>query len=396
MRTQRLRIAHALAPAPFGGLERVVRGLALGQAARGHDVSVCAVLEPGSEDHPFLADFEDSGVALVPVTVERLEFGPEIAAVHGAFHSRGADLLHTHGYRTDVVDGWTAARQGIPVISTVHGFTRGGGKNRLYEHLQKLALRQFDRVVAVSRPLANELIESGVPRTRVRLIPNAWSRSAALLARADARRKLGMGTSDRLLVGWVGRLSVEKGPDVLLDALPALRGEGLLVAYVGDGPDRPALEERARRLGVSPLVQWAGAVRDAATLYSAFDAFVLSSRTEGTPMVLFEAMDAGVPIVATTVGGVPDVVSESEALLVPAEDPAALSRALRTLLRDPASARERARSARQRLTDRYSADAWLDRYDECYRSVLGARRVPAPVGGGGRRTSPSAGPEASP
>ena len=112
-------------------------------------------------------------------------------------------------------------------------------------------------------------------------------------------------------------------------------------------------------------------------MFAAFDVFVLSSRTEGTPIALFEAMAAGVPIVATRVGGVPDVVSPLEAALVPAEDPVALAAEIRAIYRDPATGQRRARAARARLERDFSVAPWLDRYEAIYRLVSAG--VPAPV-----------------
>jgi glycosyltransferase involved in cell wall biosynthesis len=117
-------------------------------------------------------------------------------------------------------------------------------------------------------------------------------------------------------------------------------------------------------------------VRDAGRLFAAFDLFVLSSRTEGTPIVLFEAMGTGVPIVATRVGGVPDVVSPAEAVLVPPDDPLTLAGEIRAVYRNPAGARERARRARERLLRDFSIAPWLGRYEAIYRLVGRATLAP--------------------
>jgi glycosyltransferase involved in cell wall biosynthesis len=362
-----MRVLHVLAPAPYGGLERVVRSLAVGLARRGHAVDVAAVLEPNGppERHPFVASLAGTGVAVHPLVVSGRGYLRERAAVAALCRSLGSDVVHTHGYRADVVDSGAARASGVPVATTVHGFTGGGARNRLYEALQRAAFLRFDGVVAVSRPLAERLLRGGVPARRLRLIPNAWDGGARPLPRGEARERLGVAPG-AFHVGWAGRLSREKGPDVLLDALARLPDPPVAVSFLGDGREAGALRARAERLGVADRVRWHGAVEGAAALFPGFDAFVLSSRTEGTPMVLFEAVAAGVPVVATRVGGVPDVVGDAEARLVPPEDPAALAAALDDVRRDPDSAARRAEAARARLEARFGADAWLAAYESLY------------------------------
>jgi len=236
-------------------------------------------------------------------------------------------------------------------------------------------------VVAVSRPLQLRLVQSGVPLERVHVVPNAWSRGAPALERADARRALGL-APDAFVVGWVGRLSPEKGPDVLLEALEQVSDLPVCTSFIGEGPARRQLEARARRLHPDGegRVRWHGAVRDAGRLFTAFDLFVLSSRTEGSPIVLFEAMAAGVPVIATTVGGVPDTVSTEEAVLVPPEHAAALAAAIRAAYRTPEVARARAARARERLHREFAPQPWAERYERIYRHVTaGAERALVPA-----------------
>jgi len=285
----------------------------------------------------------------------------------------GADVLHTHGYRPDVVDGPLGRRLGIPAVTTVHGFTGGGLKSRLFEWLQVRAYRRFDGVVAVSAPIVERLVGAGVPAARVHCIRNAWVPGPPVVDRAQARERLGL-PPDGLVVGWVGRLSREKAPDVLLEALGLLGAQAPLTVFVGDGREAAALKSRAAALALEGKVRWAGRVDGAARLLPAFDSFVLSSRTEGTPIVLFEAIAAGVPVVATRVGGVPDVVSDAEAVLVPSEDPAALATALRSVLADTGGSAVRAAAAQGRLARDFAEGPWLDRYEALYRE-LGAARV---------------------
>jgi glycosyltransferase involved in cell wall biosynthesis len=372
-------ILHVLAPAPAGGLEQVVRALAVGQAARGHRVTVAAVLdEPGpgpdpepAAEHPFVQSLTGTGVSVVRLTVGRRAYGRERALVRAVCARCAVEIVHTHGYRADVVDAGVARAARCAVVTTVHGFTGGGWRNRLYERLQRRAFRRFDAVVAVSAPLGVGLVRSGVPERVVHVIPNAYDRVAPVLPREAARAVLGL-PEDAYVIGWVGRLSREKGLDVLLAALEQLGDRPAIVAVIGTGRERAALEAAAVARGLGPAVRWLGLVPQAGRVYRAFDVFVLSSRTEGTPIALFEAMDAGVPVVATAVGGVPAVVSAAQALLVPSEDPAALARALREVRDAPVASRERAAAASARLAAAYGVEPWLDRYEHLYAALSAA------------------------
>jgi glycosyltransferase involved in cell wall biosynthesis len=133
------------------------------------------------------------------------------------------------------------------------------------------------------------------------------------------------------------------------------------------------LERRVKELQLDDRVSFHGEVTRASRVFPAFDLFVLSSRTEGTPITLLEAMHAGVPIVATAVGGVPDVVSAEEAVLIPAEDPAALASAIREVYANPADAAARADRARSRLEKDFSPAPWIEAYDRIYRTAAATR-----------------------
>jgi glycosyltransferase involved in cell wall biosynthesis len=361
-------VAHVLAPAMFGGLERVVAGLAAGQAAAGRPVTVMAILPPGGEAHPFLEEL-DPAVRIAVVRVPDRAYRAERREVARLCRELGVRVLHTHGARVDVVDSGAARAAGIASVTTVHGFCGGDLKNRFYEWLQRRSFRSMDAVVAVSRKLATELAASGVDGRIIHTIPNGFDGALVPVSREEARRRLGLGEAE-ICIGWVGRLTPEKGPDVLLDALAFLRDLPWRLSVVGQGRLRPRLEEQARRLGIDHRVTWHGGVAGAPTLYRAFDLFALSSRTEGTPMALLEAMAAGVPVVATAVGGVPDMVDSRHALVVPPQQPRVLAEAIRAALVDRDAALVRAAAAAARLEAEYGRDAWVAGYDRVYEAVL--------------------------
>lgn len=370
-------VAHVVAPAPFGGLEQVVIGLAAGQASRGHRVHLIAVVAPGEGDHPFVAQARAAGLDVVVLEIPGRAYLRERAEVRDLCRRLGVQVVHTHGYRPDVIAGSAARSLGVVTVATVHGFCGGSWRNRLYEWMQTVAYRRFGAVVAVSAKLGGELREAGVPAARLHVVRNGWTGGAAPLSRDAARAELGLTDLPPASchLGWVGRISREKGLDVLVDTLPLLRDLPVTLSVVGDGAGRAALEARAAALGVAARIRWHGMIHGAGRVVSAYDAFVLSSRTEGTPIALLEAIAAEVPVVATAVGGVPDVVSPAEALLVPTEDPPALAAAIRTLVDDPAAASARAASARTRLGEELGPALWLDRYEAVYRQAQHLQRV---------------------
>lgn len=359
---------HAAAPGLAGGLESVVLDLTTGLRQRGHVVLLAAVLDRGVSEHPVPRRAAEAGVDVERIVVPPRAYLKEYATLRRLIRSRRPDLVHTHGYRADLLAGAAARHEHVPWVSSVHGFTGGGRKNRLYEWLQVRAYRQAQGVVAVSRPLSERLERRGVPGPIIQVIPNAWMAKPAL-GREEARRALAA-SRDGPLLGWVGRLSREKGADVFLEALGLLQDVPWCASFFGVGREQADLEARAAALGIAERVTWHGLVPEAARFFPAFDLFVLSSRTEGTPIALFEAMASEVPIVATSVGGVPDVVSTAEAALVPPEDPRALAAAVRATLADPEAAGRRAEAARQRLQERFSSGPWLDAHERLYRHLV--------------------------
>lgn len=361
---------HVTAPAPAGGLESVIQTLVPAQAARGHAVAVVAVVVPGDTAAQHL--FEP--LRSVPARLEAVELPARAYLREGRALARiarehDADVLHTHGYRSDVVGGMVARAVRRPCVSTVHGFVGGGGRGRLHEHVQRRMLRRFDAVVAVSAPLVDGLAAAGIARERIHLVPNAWAPARPSLPRAEARSTLGL-EPDRLHLGWVGRLSQEKGPDVAVRALAAMERTDVTLTFVGDGPLRKEAAALAAELGVADRVAFTGLVAGAGRLLGAFDVLLLSSRTEGTPMVVLEAMAAGVPVVATAVGGVPDVLSGVGELVAP-ERPRELAEALERALGDPQRSAGLAERARERMHERFAPGPWAAAYERVYRGVVG-------------------------
>jgi glycosyltransferase involved in cell wall biosynthesis len=204
------------------------------------------------------------------------------------------------------------------------------------------------------------------------MIRNAWQPTSTPWSRLEARARLRL-PPDGLRIGWVGRLSAEKAPDVMVRAFAQLGISDVRLSLVGDGGTREDLVTLAESLGVRSRVDIHGDVADAAAHLRAFDVIAITSHTEGTPMILFEAMAAAVPVVTTSVGGIPDVVSEHQAWMVPAADAQAIAAKLREVLLPARDLAVRVHAATERLAD-FDTGPWTERYRAIYAAAIRQRR----------------------
>ena len=229
--------------------------------------------------------------------------------------------------------------------------------------------------------MRDELVELGVaPRERfavIRLgIPLA-ERLADESADADYRQLYGI-PREAFVVGWVGRMTGVKSTSAVLEIVRAARDEGVdaVLCMVGDGPDRVRLEQLAHELGIARSCYFVGYQEDVAGYYRLFDAFVLPSVTEGTPVSAIEALASGTPVVANRVGGVPDVVRDGvDGFLVEPEDVRGAARRLAELAADPKLRARMGEAGRERVLDRYAVSRLVDDVDRLYRALLDAKRI---------------------
>jgi glycosyltransferase involved in cell wall biosynthesis len=252
----------------------------------------------------------------------------------------------------------------------------------LFRLLERWLASRSTALIAVSPQVRDDLVGLGVaPRERfvvIRLGIELDERvSGEQNGRAEGRRYLGI-SDDRFAVGWIGRMTAVKRTDDVLVAFKELRDSGVdaMLCMVGDGPDRLQLERRAHELGIMREVLFLGYQEEVASFYAAFDALVLPSSNEGTPVSVIEALAAERPVVATRVGGVPDVVRDGEdGFLVEAGETGDLADRLEQLARDPELRERMGRRGRERVLPRYAVDRLVEDVDELYRSLLSAADV---------------------
>ena len=254
-----------------------------------------------------------------------------------------ADVLCCHGYKPDILGLFAAKRAGIPVISVSHGWTAATWKVRLNEAVDRLSLRGMDRVVCVSEAQAKRVRNAGVSSTRAVVIHNAidTQRYVACADPDDREQLLSLFKSPpRILIGSAGRLSPEKGYSVLVESAARVLRENPNAGFLhfGEGVSRPEVERKIAELGLKERFILGGFRSDLPRILPHFDLFVLPSFTEGLPCAVLEAFAGGVPVVATAVGGTPEVVADGiNGRLVPPRNPVVLAQAILEMIADPAT-----------------------------------------------------------
>jgi glycosyltransferase involved in cell wall biosynthesis len=314
----------------------------------------------------------------VPVrTVPRARGATNVVAairLAGALRG-GGHLLHAH-LNWALGCSWAilAARSaGLPIVATVQLFLPGPQVS-LPRSTAWLIPRLVDRYVAVSPDVATALRSTlRVPGERIAVVPNGIPHRPWTTAERAERRRSGrarvFGAESRPIVLVVARLEPQKGHTTLLRAAADL--PGMVFAFAGSGAEQTALEREAAALGITDRVLFLGHRTDVPDLLAAADVFVLPSSNEGLPLALLEATAAGIPVVASDIGGNRDIVTDGETgLLVPVGDADALAGAINRLVQDPALARRLGEAGTARFEERYTAAAMAQGVERIYREVL--------------------------
>ncbi len=276
------------------------------------------------------------------------------------------DILHTHGFKADVL-GYLATRNlSVRLVSTIHGWSADEGLLiHWYEMISRVFLKRFDRVYPLSPALLEALVVHKFRSSQLRLILNAVDLSG-FDYQFNQRRSV-----DELRVLFAGRLCQPKGVFDLIRALAETRcGGAVSLTCVGDGPARTEIEALAGTMGVADQVTFTGSVPSIAPYLLQSHVLVLPSHSEGIPRVLMEAFAAGVPVIGTAIPGIMQLVKhEVTGLLVPVGEPAELAKALQRIGEDTGLAQRMACMARQVISEKFSARRMADDFHEEYRQL---------------------------
>jgi len=359
----------------FGGPERQMLGLATALAPEIR--SVFLSFAEGGRCRAFVDEARRQGFESHELSQDTPHFRRACGHLAEFLVRHRCDVLLCHGYKAGLIGRIAARRSKIPVVAVSRGWTYESARVRLYELLDRINLRWMDRVVCVSHGQAAKVRKAGVAQRKILVIPNAIDSARFAppdpAARAELERLFPRPV--RLIVGAAGRLSPEKGFLDLIDAAAMVSGRDPEVGFVlfGEGVLRPDPAERINEWRLSDKFLLAGFRPDLDRLLPALDLLVQSSYTEGMPNVILEACAAGVPVVATAVGGTQEILGNDLASqLVPAENPHALGGRIQETLADDARRRDLGTRGQRNVRERFTFTAQAQLYRKLFGELIGA------------------------
>jgi len=287
------------------------------------------------------------------------------------------DLLCAHGYKSTVMGWWAGRKVGIPVLAFSRGYTAENPKVAFYEWLDRMFLKRVDGIIFVSEGQRKRLESFGISGRRRWVVRNAVAADSSRDSlsgdlRKEVFERLGIPNAVGMVVS-AGRLSPEKGHRFLVEAIGMLQGSSNKTHFVfcGDGPCQKELEKRSKELGVSNLCHFVGFRRDIKDIFQAMDFMVLPSLTEGLPNVVLEAFAYAKPVIATNVGGVPEIVEDGvNGILVYPERSDLLAEALKSFLVAPEKRRMMGEAGYQKVKSEFSFESQTQKLEAIYNEVL--------------------------
>lgn len=284
------------------------------------------------------------------------------------------DIVHAHEVKSDVITYLAARIHSVPIVTTLHGWIGNGVKQRALIALDKRIVRGFDRVIAVSEQIQRDLVGAGVPSEKVRLLHNAIviERYRRTGRRGVLTEVVGRSVSSPVIAS-IGRLSAEKGHADLIDAIGIVnsRGHKVSLVLIGDGPERSKLCEKIKALGLEQSIHLPGYIREPQRMLEDVDLMVLPSHTEGLPNAALEALLMEVPVLATRVGGTPEVITDGETgRLVPAHSPEGLAVGIIEFLADSESWKRMASRGKDMVKANFDFQVRTQKLEAIYAEIM--------------------------
>jgi len=375
-----MRILHLISSLGVFGAERVAVELSKSLKKTYHCEPILGVIRNVYNPHEEIS--EEAVRNDIPFTIFACRSQLDLQLVFSVrkfIRTNGVDIIHCHGYKSNFY-GLLASKGQVPSVTTNHNWLTAHWKLKTYCFLDSLWIRFFDRIVAVSNEVKEEMLKYKIPGEKIRVIDNGISLERFEKRAETAKMKTLLGFEEKTrVIGTVGSLVIEKGHIYLLEAARQILDvvKDLKFLIIGDGPLQKALEEKSKELGIKKDIIFMGQRKDIPELLTAMDIFVLPSIKEGLPVALLEAMAAKRPIVATRVGAIPRVIESKDiGILVEPKDISGLRDALASLINDPEKMKLLARGGFNRVSMDFSSDEMCKHYLELYNEITNHITLP--------------------
>jgi glycosyltransferase involved in cell wall biosynthesis len=376
-----IRVAVVIDSLKVGGAQRLISAYASAAASHGLSPVIITLREDGA---PFLLEsIRAAGVRVIPLRAPSLFNLQRWQKLVEILQEERVDLVQTHLVYSNILGSLAAHRAGLPAIATLHSTTvRGDWKSRILKRMENYCLQTYaTRILAVGKVVA-DFNQGNYGDRAIDVIPNGIPQPdlPANQERERLRREI-LGDSSSSLIITVGRFSRAKGYEDMIDAFHLLsqRAHKPKLLMVGAGSHFESIREQIGNLDLNQSVILAGEREDVHQLLALSDVYASSSHREGLPLAVLEAMMVGLPVVATSVGDIPNVVTEETGVVVPPHRPELLAAALEDLLQNPEKRQAMGLAAHRRAMDEYSVDAWMKRHLDLYRDVLASRNEEHPA-----------------
>ncbi|MDP2644067.1 MAG: glycosyltransferase [Desulfobacterales bacterium] len=374
-----INLLQVIAPITVGGAENVLLTLNNWIDKSRFTLSFCIFINPQRPKNEFYKRLLEHKCDVSIIYLDkRIDFLYILELIR-IIRQKKIHIIHTHGYLSDIFGIVASKVSRKPIISTAHGWTFSTRRVRIYEFVQRKSARFFDGVIAVSQQIQNVLVQNKVKKKRIRTVSNTidFRRFSSLNNPGKSESKTGCGL-DGPALGVIGRLSKEKGHIVLLKAVSLVRKHypNLKLFVIGEGDQEDRLRAFIKAEKIEDNVVFLGFQKDVCRFYPLFDIFILPSLTEGIPLVLLEAMFFKTPIIASNVGGIPELISNGyNGVLVPPEQQEILAANILMLLQDRQYALKIAENGYEYLQKNHDPRIWARKIADIYQTVYDKKMI---------------------
>ena len=368
------KVLQLISSIGFFGAENVIAELVTELAASEFE-PIIGVIRNLKNPHLELIDFaRKNNIESVIFEAQRQFDLQAIASIRNFIKGNNVDIVQTHGYKSNFYAIFAALFENVHLLATCHPWIKTSRRGKAYAKIDKLLLKKFSRIVAISDQVKKEILDAGIPDNKISIIDNGINlhRFEEQFDTKEIRKQFGIPLESQV-IGTVGRLDLEKGHHILLEAAKIViqKNPSTFFVIVGDGYLKNDLTSRAEELKIEDHILLPGTLKEIPKILSVFDIFVLPSLTEGLPMALLEAMAAKKPVIASRVGAIPKVIIDYETgILIKPGDVNELSNGIIDLLRDKDKANLIVKNAYNKIVQEFSSNRMAKQYINIYENML--------------------------